>query len=119
MDPVTFTRAQWARVVSVVLLGLGVLAIILGYVGVSGTPFTAEQLPYIASGAVGGIFLLGMAATLYISADLQDEWKKLDDIDQHLDDLEDYWDRSDAEEPITEPTPAVGRRTASPPRSRS
>jgi hypothetical protein len=86
MDIMRPFRDRWARTAAAALLGGGVVALILGYVGASGTPYTAEQLPYIASGAVGGIFLLGLAATLFLSADLHDEWKKLDAIERLLQD---------------------------------
>ena len=84
MDFVTFLRAHWDRAAATSLLIVAVIALILGYLGASGTPFTAEQIPYIVSGAVTAVFLLGLAATLYLSADLRDEWRKLADIDDHL-----------------------------------
>jgi hypothetical protein len=31
-----------------------------------------------------GLFLLGLGALLWLSADLRDEWRKLDAIDRHL-----------------------------------
>jgi hypothetical protein len=31
-----------------------------------------------------GLFLLGLGALLWVSADLRDEWRKLDSIDRHL-----------------------------------
>jgi hypothetical protein len=37
-------------------------------------------MPYIASGGLGGIFLLGLGSTLWLSADLRDEWRKLDEL---------------------------------------
>jgi hypothetical protein len=55
--------------------------LIVGWVGVSGTPYTAKQLPYLASNGLGGLFLLGAAAMLWLSADLRDEWRKLDRIE--------------------------------------
>src|SRR5581483_2749023 len=33
------------------------------------------------SGGLGGVFLLGIGATLYMSADMHDEWRKLDRIE--------------------------------------
>ena len=50
----------------------------------SGSPYAAAQLPYIISGGIGGIFLLGVGATLWLSADLRDEWRKLDCIEEAL-----------------------------------
>ncbi len=84
MDLVKFLRAQWDRAAAVAALVCGILALVLGYIGISATPWTSEQLPYIVSGGIAGVFLLGVAATLYVSADLRDEWRKMDDLDRHL-----------------------------------
>ena len=48
----------------------GAIALFAGYLGVSGTLDPAKQLPYLISGGVGGLFLLGVAAALLLSADL-------------------------------------------------
>src|SRR5260370_22995536 len=74
-------RAEWDRAAGVALVVLGVVFVAVGYNGVSGSPYVAEELAYLASGAVGGLFLLGCGATLWLSADLHDEWRKLDRIE--------------------------------------
>jgi hypothetical protein len=84
MDVLTWVRTQWDRVGAWVAILAGAVAIILGWLGVSGTGFTSEQIPYIVSGGLGGLFLLGLGATIWISADLRDEWRKLDAIERHL-----------------------------------
>lgn len=78
MDVVNWVRNQWDRVGAWVLVGIGGIALVLGWVGVTGTPYTFEQIPYVVSGGLGGLFLLGVGAMLWISADLRDEWRKLD-----------------------------------------
>ncbi len=67
--------------------------LISGWVGVSGTNVLSDQAPYIVSGGLGGIFLLGVGATLWISADLRDEWRKLDRIEKALSDGVLRWDQ--------------------------
>ena len=42
---------------------------------------TGRQLAYIISGGVGGLILVAVGVTLLISADLHDEWRKLDRIE--------------------------------------
>lgn len=84
MDTAKWLRLQWDRGLAWVLVGAGALALIIGWVGVSSTAYAAEQLPYIISGGLGGIFLLGVGATLWLSADLRDEWRKLDRIEEAL-----------------------------------
>jgi hypothetical protein len=84
MDLNGMLRTQWDRTTAIGCTALGALLLLIGWIGVSGTPFLAEQAPYILSGGVGGIFLLGVGATLWISADLRDEWRKLDRIEAAL-----------------------------------
>ena len=84
MDLVTFVRNQRDRVAAWCCIAVGALALLLGWVGVSGTPFPAEQIPYVVTGGLGGLFLLGLGALLWLSADLRDEWRKLDAIDRHV-----------------------------------
>ena len=84
MDLNRLLKTQWDRSAAIVCTVLGALFLIIGWFGVSGTAYLAEQAPYIMSGGVGGVFLLGLGATLWISADLRDEWRKLDRIEQAL-----------------------------------
>jgi hypothetical protein len=84
MDLLKWARYHWDRVAAAILVGLGLLALLLGYLGVSGTVYPAEQLPYMISGGILGLFCLGTAALLYLSADMRDEWRKLDSIDESL-----------------------------------
>jgi hypothetical protein len=77
-------RSQWDRVAGFALIAAGAIAIVLGYIGVSDSPYVAEELAYIISGGIGGLFLLGVGAALLISADLHDEWRKLDRIEDVL-----------------------------------
>jgi hypothetical protein len=84
VDLVTYARNQWDRIGAWVCVIGGAVCLIVGYLGVSGTLDTGKQLPYVVSGGMGGLFLLGLGAMLWLSADLRDEWRKLDAIDRHL-----------------------------------
>ena len=77
-------RAQWDRVAAWTAAALGGLLLLIGYFKVSGTAFPAEQIPYLVSAGLGALFLLGIAGTLWISADLRDEYAKLDEIARAL-----------------------------------
>ena len=77
-------RAHADRVAAGAFALVGAAVILIGWAGASRTAFPAEQLPYILSAGVGGLFLLGIGATLWLSADLRDEWRKLDSIDDAL-----------------------------------
>jgi len=79
-----YLRVQWDRTAAATSLALAALCFLFGWVGVGHTPFTAQQLPYVVSGGLGGILFLTVAAVLWLSADLRDEWRKLDAIERYL-----------------------------------
>src|SRR3954451_7152837 len=76
-DLAKWLRAEWDRAAAVALVVLGLIFVAIGYNGVANSPYVAEELAYLASGAVGGLFLLGCGATLWLSADLHDECLKM------------------------------------------
>ena len=47
-----------------VLIGVGALLILVGYFGVSREVLVAKQLPYLASGGIGGLVCAGVGAAL-------------------------------------------------------
>jgi hypothetical protein len=87
-------RVQWDRSAAVVAFVAGLVELLRSWIGVSGASLPSEQIPYLASDTVLGVFGLGVAATLWLSADLRDEWRSLDEISQRLEDLQ---ERSEAE----------------------
>jgi hypothetical protein len=84
MDIFKWLRNQWDRSAAVAAVVFGVVALVLGYLGVSRSTLATQQIPYLASGGLAGLFALGLGATLWLSADLRDEWRKLDRIHQDL-----------------------------------
>ena len=82
MDLIRWARNQWDRVAAVASVLGGVVAILAGWLGVSRSAYPAVSLPYIISGGFFGLLLLGIGAVLWLSADLRDEWRKLDSIER-------------------------------------
>ena len=80
MDFIRWMRVQWDRSGALLFAIAGAIALILGWIGVSNATLPTQQISYLASGGLVGLFLLGIAATLWLSADLRDEWRKLDEI---------------------------------------
>ena len=80
----TLLRAEWDRATGVVLVIGGAVALFLGYQGVADSPFVSAQLPYIISGGFGGVLLCGVGVALLVMADLHDEWRKLDRIEDAI-----------------------------------
>jgi hypothetical protein len=85
MDVLKLMRAQWDRVAGWGAIVLAAIFLFAGWLGVSRYGYPASQLPYIISGGLGGLFLVGVGAVLLLSADLKDEWRKLDAIERKLD----------------------------------
>jgi len=73
-------RQRWHRVVGVVAMVVGIVAMLAGWLGISRVTLTTEQIPYLVSGGLGGLFALGVAATLWLSGDMRDEFDALSDI---------------------------------------
>ena len=84
MNIVRWLRVQWDRALAVAAALAGVIALVVSWAGISDQVFAARQLPYLLSGGIGGLFLLGVGATLWLSADLRDEWHKLDRIERRM-----------------------------------
>ncbi len=76
-DVATLLKAQWDRAIAVVCIIAAVFILIVGYVGISGTPYVAEQLPYLISAGAVGVVLCAVAGMMWVSADLRDEWREL------------------------------------------
>lgn len=80
----SWLRAQWDRVAAVVAVVAGVVSLTLGWLGVADAVLPAAQIPYVVSGGMVGLFLCGVGAALWLSADLRDEWRELRRIERHL-----------------------------------
>jgi hypothetical protein len=77
-------RTQWDRAGAVALVAVGLLALLLGWIGMSGAVLTYEQLPYILSGGLFGLSLIMVGTGLWLSADLRDEWRRIDRLEDTL-----------------------------------
>jgi hypothetical protein len=85
MNVLAWARLQWDRVLGALAAIAGAVLLIIGWVHVSGTGFVAEQLPYLASEGLGGVFLLGLGTGLWLSADMRDQWRELRAIRHGID----------------------------------
>jgi sulfite exporter TauE/SafE len=113
MDVKRWLRTNPDRAAAWVCVAVGVIVLFLGWEGASNTAYTAEQLPYILSGGIGGALLVAMGATLLISADLRDEWHKLDRIEKRLSTpLENVADQLPTSSGVDESAPEVAPPTA-------
>ena len=81
-------KSQWDRAAALAVALVAVVVLAAGWVGVATTAYPAEQVPYVISGGIFGIFLMAASATLWISADIRDEWRKLDRVSGQLDQIQ-------------------------------
>jgi len=82
MNAMKWIRNQWDRVAAVAFMVGAALAMLAGWLGVSRSAYPAEAMPYIVSGGFFGLLLIGIGGVLWLSADLRDEWRKLDSIER-------------------------------------
>jgi hypothetical protein len=65
----------------VALILAGVVVAVVGYIGVSQETVVAFQLPYFASAGVGALMLLGGGSALLITAQLERDTTRLEDLE--------------------------------------
>src|ERR1035437_2717955 len=58
---------RWLLVAGGVLVPLGIMLIILGWVGAAGTPLLFEQIPYLISGGLLGLGLVFVGGFVYFA----------------------------------------------------
>ena len=80
----TWLRAEWDRFLAWGLLVAGAVLLVVGAVQVADHRYLADQLSLIMSAGIGGLGCLGFGAGLILSADLHDEWRKLDRLEERL-----------------------------------
>src|SRR5207248_9002260 len=73
------TRPVWGWI----LVGAGLLLVLMGYLGISREALVAKQLPYLISGGILGLALVGFGAMLVGTEDLKRTQERID----HLEDL--------------------------------
>lgn len=88
MDRLRWVRTNWDRALGWALVAVGAIVLYVGWDHVSQSGYPAEQLPYILSAGIGGVLLVALGATLLVSADLRDEWTKLDRLESRFDRIE-------------------------------
>jgi hypothetical protein len=84
-DPALFWR--WVGkatrpVVGWVLLAISALFILFGWIGVSGTPVVAKQIPYVVSGGIFGVFLAVFGAYFLGTEELRKDSGRLDRLER-------------------------------------
>jgi hypothetical protein len=74
-------------VIGWVLIGLAALFILIGWIGVSGTPVVAKQIPYVVSGGLAGVFLAIAGAYFLGTEELRKDSGRLDRLERMVEEL--------------------------------
>jgi multisubunit Na+/H+ antiporter MnhG subunit len=77
-------KQRWRLLVGWALVVVAAVFVVLGWIGVSGTPDVARQLSYLASGGLGGLIAAVVGVGLLISDDLRSERSRLGRIEATL-----------------------------------
>jgi hypothetical protein len=88
-----YLRAQGDRALAVVFTGAGAVVLFFGYLGTRHAVLVEQQMPYIISGGLVGIFLLAVGGVLWLSADLRDDWRELRELKTQVTRLADVEER--------------------------
>lgn len=70
-----------------ILIGVGALLMLGGYLGVSREALPAKQMPYLVSGGIGGMFFAVLGAYFLGTQALRDDSGRLDRLEQMVQDL--------------------------------
>lgn len=107
---------DWRQALGMGLIGIGTIAVIVAWWGVSGTLDPGKQMPYISSGGFGGAVLIAIGVTLLSSfehardrAALEVVLDRLDAIDDRLNAMESRQDETRDVIDLSD-TPAPRRR---------
>lgn len=89
-DPALFWR--WVGGATRPLIGwglgtVGIIVIIIGWYGVSGQALVAKQLPYLISGGLGGVALVGIGAALIGTERLRQDARRIARLEEMVEDL--------------------------------
>lgn len=92
------------------LIVLGAVAGLLGWIGVSGEEIEALQLPYLASGGLAALVLTAIGAALLISSDVRADRERAGRLEAEVLELQDLVRQ--LSERIDGPKPPRSRRRA-------
>lgn len=66
-------KQRWRAVLAWAAIAAGAAALTVGWFGVSAQTIAAKQLPYLISGGLGGLALVGAGVGLLVAEDLRAE----------------------------------------------
>lgn len=86
--PAIGSNLDWRQALGGALIGLGAIALLIGWWGISGETEPWKQFPYLASGGIGGASLIAIGITLLVSFEHARDRAALWAVIDRIDDLE-------------------------------
>ena len=77
-------KRRWRTLLGWAAIAAGGVALLVGWLGVSGETLVAKQLPYLISGGLGGIVLIGAGVGVLIAEDLRAERARIGRLEANL-----------------------------------
>jgi hypothetical protein len=90
VDPRVLWRWIWAALRPYwgwILIGVGAIAMLIGYFGVSREAIPAKQIPYLVSGGIGGIFFAVLGAYFLGTQEMRRDSGRLDRLERMVEEL--------------------------------
>ena len=81
-------KKDWRPIAAAACGVVGVIAIVVGWVGVGQNTETYEQLSYLASGGIGGLVLVVIGLGLHISSQHARDQARIEELSRQLRALE-------------------------------
>jgi membrane-bound ClpP family serine protease len=82
-----YVEAAGIQVFGAMLCVAGFVALVIGWWKISKESIVALQIPYLVSGGIGGALLLGMGGVLLLTHDLRLDNRRLEAVEEALNDL--------------------------------
>jgi hypothetical protein len=109
------------RVMAVVLVVAGLVAILIGYLGVRNHNDIVLQVPYFMSGGVGGLALMGLGALTLVQYQMRLQARRFNQVTESLDEWKQaaltevraFLEGAEIEVEVLEPRTATRRPKAS------
>src|SRR5579885_1083578 len=74
-------------VVGWVLVAIGVVMIVVGYIGVAHQVLVAKQIPYLVSGGILGVAVVGVGVMFIATEQVRHDADRLDHLERMVDEL--------------------------------
>lgn len=77
-------KRRWRSIAGWLGIAAGAIVLVAGWLGVSGETIVAKQLPYLISGGLGGLALVGAGVGLLVAEDLRAERARIGHLEAEL-----------------------------------